>query len=240
MIPNAPVPPYVFDAIAHMEASARHHETIAGELRDAIATVRREFGVSTLATPPPAAPAPSPTPAPAAASPKTPKPTPAPAQPKPKAWKGETSVDHEARLKTVMAAAQKLGGPFRMSELARAVPTIGQALLVTYINALVKAGGIKKTGVRAGTRYTVVVAAPQELRAHAGPSAVDVDVAPALMKVLASGASYDGRELLKQLRASVPSADLAAVEAALTDLVQNKKVERIATGAAPRYRKRAA
>lgn len=231
-----PVPSFVLDAIAHMEASARHHETTAGELRDAIATVRREFGVNTLASPPAASPPPpgaNPTPV-SAKSPKARPTGPAAGAPKPKAWKGEVSVDHEAREAIVLKAAKGLGPQFRMSQLCEAVPSLDASLLHLYITRLVASGVVNRTGVRAGTRYTAVVAANSE------QPALVVDFTAVLLRALASGASYEVRELLKLVWPSAPSADEAVVEGVLAALVRDRKVERITTGAAPRFRKRAA
>lgn len=58
-----------------------------------------------------------------------------------------------------------------------------------------------------------------------------------LEQLLATGASYDLRELVRNMRSTWPQADEASVSATLDGLMEAGKVERIALGSMARWRR---
>lgn len=247
-------PPEITAVIAQFEAELRAIETRGGLLRDTITSLRQIWDVSPLASsavePPPV----QFTPALSEQLKQTPtKPAAAPKFETYERAKRAPAGDREAAMMRVLKAAATLPQPFRMAQLHMKVSDINRNTLTDYVAAFVAAKALTRTGERAGTKYAVAsnvdvsrlpapAAAPTAAAQRPAASTVGgKELAIATMSVLASGASYEVRDLLKGLRNVDPNLQPGQLEPVLDALVQARRVERIGVaGGSPRYRKRAA
>lgn len=242
----------VAEVIASLEAELREVETHGGRLRDTLSELRRIWGISPLS---PLDPAHHPAPAAAAGQASTrPVQSATPVAPAPKPPVVETdrrlpstnSRNREATLERVLKVAGTLDQPFSSGQLRPQLKDIPYQTLKGYLAALAATGGLTKTGVRAGTRYAVVSqgnagARPKATPAPAGNAGVSADaLIPAVKRVLATGASYDLRELLRQLRGIAPTLTESRLEPIVLGLVEQRQVQRIVTESGQRFRRRAA
>ncbi len=182
---------------------------------------------------------------------------PRPAAPTPKSdphlrGKRSPAGDRQAQMARVLQVAARMEQPFRLGQLSQKLGDVNHHTLTDYVAAFVAAKAITKTGERAGTRYTVAanvdasklqgLASPAQPAQTAKPTIGDKELTEALKRLLATGASYEARELTKKLRNDYPDLHIATVAAALEALVTARFVERIPSGFSgePRFRKRAA
>lgn len=238
-------PLYITELIDALEKELRDMETTAGQMRDTIASIRGIWRVSPLessavtqsasAPPPPIASAPT-TPKPATTPKADNRESPAPA-------KRHRGGDREGQVAHVLQVAATLPQPFSCAQLHDKVSDIPIETVSGYLSALVAAGDLTRTGQRRGTRYTVSSGQTRTLEqapSDTYPVALSKSIGQAVMRVLATGASYDTRELLKGLRGVAPELTAEQLEPIVLGLVESRHVLRIATDSGPRFRKRAA
>ena len=242
------VPLYITELIDVLEAELRNNETTAGRLRDTISHLRGTWNVSPMAAPTATRQAPSP-PVQSAEPERRPMKAAAPTErprvnyPPQRAPAG----DQPAQMARVLKIAATIPQPFRMAQLHMKVSDINRETLKDYVAQFVAVGAIAKAGERAGTRYTVspkVDASKLDgLAGKDAPAAAvanNGELAQSVMRVLATGSSYDLRELIKGLREVAPGLTEAQLQPVVLELVEKRQVLRIQTETGPRFRKRAA
>lgn len=244
----------VAEVIASLEGELREVETHGGRLRDTLGELRRIWGISPLDPSNQVSAAAAPEAAPV--RPVRSEPVKATADTKGtkgKHQRGKAAPDgkREAQMARALQVAASLPQPFASRDLHQRVSDIPFATLQTYLSAFIEAGAITKTGTRVHTRYTVsprVDASKLDgLASKATPATRKASVngdelAQAVKRIMASGASYEVRELMKKLRSDYPDIQADTVTGFMENLASLRLVERIPAvpGGEPRYRKRAA